>query len=188
MSETSKALSEKLAALGFELTILSGPRGEVSEDNWPNIRFDVALKFKGKPVLESKYSLGVGHVDPKKARIGSVISNPRLTADEEGMLFAWQRQPHAAFKEKQRQATLAAKLAAYQKVAPDLASVLHSLLSDGDAFFNAQTFEDWASDLGYDTDSRKAESIYRLCDETGRKLSRVPAGVLNEARQLLQDF
>ena len=36
--------------------------------------------------------------------------------------------------------------------------------------FNYNCFEDWADDLGYDTDSRKAERIYQECVAGGKKL------------------
>ena len=45
------------------------------------------------------------------------------------------------------------------------------MLRDGEAFFNAQSFEDWASEYGYDSDSRKAEAVYRACDNIGRTLA-----------------
>jgi len=44
---------------------------------------------------------------------------------------------------------------------PRLDDVLDSLASDASGVENARDFEDWASDYGYDTDSRKAEDIYR---------------------------
>lgn len=56
---------------------------------------------------------------------------------------------------------------------PKPADVLHSLLSDGDAYFDSLTFEEWAANLGFDPDSRKAEAAYRACDETGRRLARM---------------
>ncbi len=36
-----------------------------------------------------------------------------------------------------------------------------------------QDFESWASDLGYDTDSRAAEKIYRACKRCAEKLRRL---------------
>mgnify|MGYP001439538122 CR=1 FL=1 len=45
---------------------------------------------------------------------------------------------------------------------PDMTDVLENLLSDSDADGYA-TFEDWADDMGYDSDSRKAERIYNAC-------------------------
>ena len=34
-----------------------------------------------------------------------------------------------------------------------------------------QAFEQWAADLGYDSDSRKAEAIFNACKDTARKLA-----------------
>jgi hypothetical protein len=56
-------------------------------------------------------------------------------------------------------------------VDPPMADVVHCLISDGNACL--QDFEDWASDLGYDTDSRKAYATWVACCETGHRLARV---------------
>lgn len=53
--------------------------------------------------------------------------------------------------------------------APTAADVLSCLCSDARSA-DRTTFEDWCSDLGYDTDSRKAEKIYLACVETNAKL------------------
>lgn len=44
---------------------------------------------------------------------------------------------------------------------PDAASVLYCLASDARA--GAVSFEDFASEFGYDPDSRKAEQIWKAC-------------------------
>ncbi len=54
---------------------------------------------------------------------------------------------------------------------PELASVLESLLSD--AAGADQPFADWAGDLGYDADSRKALATYHACGEVRRGLIRL---------------
>jgi hypothetical protein len=46
---------------------------------------------------------------------------------------------------------------------PTLAEVLDCLASDASGVDNARSFEDWASEYGYDTNSRKAEKTYRIC-------------------------
>lgn len=51
----------------------------------------------------------------------------------------------------------------------EIQDVIHGLLSDGDAI-DHPTYESWASDFGYDTDSRKGEALYRTCLEIGLKL------------------
>jgi hypothetical protein len=56
------------------------------------------------------------------------------------------------------------------KKPPTLADVLDCLASDASGVDNAQSFEDWASEYGYGTDSRKAERTYRICEEQAQKL------------------
>ncbi len=43
---------------------------------------------------------------------------------------------------------------------PDAAEVLDSLARDAAEIENTKTFDEWATDYGYDTDSREAERIY----------------------------
>lgn len=52
--------------------------------------------------------------------------------------------------------------------APTAADVLECLLSD--ASVDGQSFEEWASDTGFDPDSRKAEKIYNACVSQTTKL------------------
>lgn len=49
--------------------------------------------------------------------------------------------------------------------------ILESLVSDATAYTRARNFEDFAADLGYDTDSRKAERIYFACGEIAKWLT-----------------
>ena len=56
--------------------------------------------------------------------------------------------------------------------APELSSVLDCLAHDASTIEYCRHFEDWCSELGYDPDSRKAESIYRVCCAASRDLER----------------
>ncbi len=164
----------------------SGPVAGVDGD-WPHIAYSVTLAFNDKLVLSIPFKLGIGHIELSKARPDSVLN--RYTDQEYSMLNTWLSKPNATFTNKLLQAQVATKLAVLQKVFPTLPSVLHSLLTDGEAFTSSMTFEDWCGNFGYETDSRKAEDIYRTCDDIGRKLSRgIPADVLTRARELLQDY
>lgn len=53
---------------------------------------------------------------------------------------------------------------------PNAADVLECLQSDSDVLGN--DFEGWCSDLGYDSDSRKAEQIYRETDKQAHRVFR----------------
>jgi hypothetical protein len=56
---------------------------------------------------------------------------------------------------------------------PELADVLDCIASDASSYENAQSFEDWASEFGYDTDSRKAEKMYRAIKRQAEQLKRM---------------
>jgi len=55
---------------------------------------------------------------------------------------------------------------------PDAKSVLNCLASDASSLENAGNFESWAGEYGYDTDSRKAEKLYRAVEQQTAKLQR----------------
>lgn len=57
--------------------------------------------------------------------------------------------------------------------APNLAEVLDCMASDASSVENSRDFEEWCSEIGYDTDSRKAEATYNECKAQARHLERV---------------
>lgn len=54
---------------------------------------------------------------------------------------------------------------------PNATDIFSCLISDAQSVQGA-TFEDWASDLGYDVDSRKAEKTYRSCQDEATNLQK----------------
>lgn len=57
----------------------------------------------------------------------------------------------------------------YTKHAPlEISNVLESLQMDSLDW--ELTFEDWADNLGYDSDSRRAEKIFKACQDTAKNL------------------
>ncbi len=183
-------LASACESAGFSIQC-SPPRGGVDDKGdkaWPHIAYTVTILRNGREVWFGPYKLGVGHVDPRKARV-SLYTGVRFTADEESLLATWQHKPHAQFINKALWANVAAKVALQQKIAPKLADVVCSLLSDGAAYFDGQSFEDWAGDFGYDTDSRKAEETYRTCDAIGRQLIRgLGRETVEKLREAAQDY
>jgi hypothetical protein len=53
---------------------------------------------------------------------------------------------------------------------PEAGDVLDCLASDACSVEQAQGFDDWAGDMGYNTDSRKAFKIYDACRKSAREL------------------
>ena len=69
------------------------------------------------------------------------------------------------------------------KAAPTAEDVLDCLAIDADVL--GRDFEDWASDLGWDSDSRKAEKTFNICVEQSRKLQKFLGSV--EFRNLIEN-
>jgi len=169
------ALAEVADALGFSLEIIAGPTAAVEPANgtsgvgegWPHIAFSVRLLRNGRQVLVTPYRMGIGHT-PKGALLAVRILSPDETYCQN--LIRSNKTPRI---DAPGYLSLLEKAARLAKVVPTLAGVLHSLVLDGAAYFDAETFEDWCGDYGYDPDSRKAEALWKACDETGRKLARV---------------
>lgn len=170
---------------GLSLVIISGPvagvnvsKHEGKENLWPHIAYEVALMRDGREVWRGPYKLGVGHVKwPGLRAVEDCIFHPGtqgMTSDEMNVLRIHARRQFVKCtpEGKNTEARAAAKLAKRQKVAPKLDDVAHSLLLDGAAHFDSETFVDWCANYGYDEDSRTAEAAFRTCDETGRTLLR----------------
>jgi hypothetical protein len=56
---------------------------------------------------------------------------------------------------------------------PTLEDVLDSLGSEAAGYLNADSFESWAGEFGYDPDSRRAERTYRAIGEEVEDLRRL---------------
>lgn len=71
---------------------------------------------------------------------------------------------------------------------PALIDVLYSLAMDS-YVLNSDGFEDWASNYGYDVDSRKDEKIYKVCIQQSlefRKL--IGRENLKKLQEIYQDY
>lgn len=62
---------------------------------------------------------------------------------------------------------------------PQAADVMACLVSDTQ--HGHESFEEFCGNLGYDTDSRKAEKMWRACQRTGDQLYRLFGADYNEA-------
>jgi hypothetical protein len=69
---------------------------------------------------------------------------------------------------------------------PELKSVLSSLVSDWNC--GKDDFEDFCSNLGYDQDSRKAESTWKACRASGTKLEKLFGDKLELIESAVEDY
>ena len=72
-------------------------------------------------------------------------------------------------------------------VYPAVAGLLYSVQLDAEAC--EQCFDDWCSEYGYDTDSRKALETYLLCQQNGMKYNQLFSREQREAIvEMVQDY
>jgi hypothetical protein len=157
------------------------------EDDWPHVAYGVTIKKGGKIVLTTKFKMGVGHF---LKGITNRACNLSRSQGLENALRTIKNKPHDSLVDKDLHARAAQYMAQQRKISPSLADVMHSLLSDGSAYFDGFTFEDWAGEFGYDPDSIKARKMWEACDETGRLISRALGGAseIEALRELFQDY
>lgn len=115
----------------------------------------------GRAILTTDYMAGSGHCPSYKQQhfgTGSYLQNEAVKWECE------YGKPARVLANTNIAALLGSK-----PLQPDMADVLYSLVSDADVL-DISSFEEWASDLGYDTDSRQAEKTYRACLDIALKL------------------
>lgn len=169
---TEKQIENLATELGVTLQC-SAPSAGVDKPRdkeakpWPHIAYTVTLSRNGREIYSGPYKLGVGHIKIKAPQHFEGQS-PKFDL---AVYNALRNNPHATLKDPMEHANFAAICAKAQKVTPSLPSVLHSLLMDGSAHFDAPSFTEWCSEYGYD-DSISARETWEACCEVGRKLAR----------------
>lgn len=109
----------------------------------------VTLERDGRPILTTDYGQGIAHLPAYKA--------PGL--GEQSCAYRME----AVGRELETGRTWRSEHFSSGPIpGPNLADVVWSLCMDAEVL-QYRSFEDWASNLGYDTDSRKAEATYREC-------------------------
>lgn len=158
-TDNKQALKEYVDALGLTYTATFQPRPQPRETvEHPQLHWLITLS-NGKQSAQFPYSEGCGHVTGYKAfhatRYDTAQADARYRkACETGLV----------------QVTEFAR--PIPQPAPDVLDVLYCLVSDASARHSA-TYEEWASDYGYDEDSRKGEETYRACQKQTTDLLRV---------------
>ena len=195
-TDTQKTLPQLIESLG--VTVESTYQGvqrepgdkKTGEPGWLHFAFRVTVKRAGRSAaLETPYRMGVGHVKLPAAPSSEMSWAVGDRAKAENILDTLRRGKRIKPEYEREERAIYDAAARKQGLAPKPADVLHSLLADGEAFFDGLTFEYWCANLGYDTDSRKAEAMYRACDDTGRRLARMfSPDELAQLREAASDY
>lgn len=178
MSSESKQIEANATATIAELEIEYSVIyiGERKRDDWNCDAWSVTFKNKDK-AFSTEYYTGLGHRQIKKSaffdssikwrKVDTMQYEPICNKDS--MYYInWAKQNLIPVK-------------------PPAAGVLHSLCMDSQAL--AMSFDDWANEYGYDSDSLKALNTYQACCKIAKDMlqvfTRKDIKALNE---LLQDY
>jgi hypothetical protein len=127
------------------------PEGK-ERKGWEHFAFKLTLALDGRS-MDTDYRMGIGHAKLRSGRSWSV-------RESEGEKIRYN-----AFGP--------GKDGIETAPTPTLFDALYCLCSDASMWENARNFEDFCGDIGYDSDSRKAEGIYNACGQVAKDLRAV---------------
>ncbi len=184
---------ETLKTLGItvesEFVPFSQSRNNIGDT--PTLNWLVTVKRNGKHVITTEYSAGCAHCPGYNAKVPSKWDHPDSMFQKEIVRVECEKGieqhlgPHGSFMNKTHKVD-GRSLPVH--IEPDPVNVLYCLVLDSDVL-DSGGFENWAYDFGYDTDSRKAEAIYKECIETALKMrAGFSESELSLLRETFQDY
>jgi hypothetical protein len=178
-TEPRESMQAAIAKLGLSIKAEFVPwsKSRNANEKQKSLNWRVKLLKGERVILETDYSAGEGHCPSYKQSLGSMSYDQRQALDyecENGRVAG--RIPGTRF------------LSGGKPILPDELDVIHSLALDSDVIDYAN-YEDWASEFGYDPDSRKAETTYRACLQHALALREaVGEAGIQELREAGQDY
>ena len=183
MSDAKAMLQAAIDALGLTVTAVFVPWSQSrnfkagGKVNDRLVNWTITIKRNGRDVLTTDYTAGLAHAP--------AYNNTKAY----GMRFSILKTEALTYEtEHGKAATIShggsnTVRSGTKCIEPDPIDVVWSLIQDA-SVIDAGGFESWASDLGYDTDSRTAEATYRACLEIALKLR---AGIGEAGLRQLQE-
>lgn len=149
-------------------------------ENYPTLNWEVTLRRNDRDIITTDYSVGCAHCPAYKLSVHKCGGQNSILRHEAIRMECENGKAIQMCGETPRLTT--------KPISPDLADVLYSLSMDANVL-DSGSFENWASKFGYDTDSRKAESIYRACLDIALKMrAALGDSALQELRDACQDY
>lgn len=159
-TEHEIAVNDYLKTLG--VSYYAQCLGETKRNEWVCDEWRITLE-RGNKKESFEYFTGTGHRVSKVTMPDIIRKSPRSVATA-----SW-------IKENVKPHT------------PQVAGVIYAMLMDTSAA--EQSFANWCADFGYDTDSRKAFSVYEACQKNADKLFKLFTLVERDhLSKLLEDY
>jgi len=148
----------------------------------PCFNYLVTVSKNGVDYLTTDYSMGCAHSPSYKKINTRKLNGAKHIKQECELGYQLDEQPSGHLIPAKNQDR------SKKFITPDTTDVMYSLLIDSDVI-EYSDFESWASEFGYDSDSRAAEKIYRQCLKTALKLRQfLPDSIREELQELYQGY
>jgi hypothetical protein len=174
-TEAKQAILDEMKAQDLTVTSEFVPlsRSRNAAEKRLTLNWRVTLKRGDRTILTTDYSAGCAYAPSYRQR---------MTADVDAAV-RWECEHGKKAKE-----WLNGVFIGGAPIKPDACDVIYSLTLDSDVL-DAGGFKEWAANLAYDTDSRKAEAIYRACLDIALKLRvGLGEGALERLRKACADY
>lgn len=160
--EARAELAKRIDAMGLTIESAFVPfsQSRSKGEKMPNLNWRVTLKKGERAIVTCDYSAGQAHC-PAYQRERDMPGY----WDDKGKKWARDRmiaiECETGFRAKHSTYMQGSPMRKFP-ILPDSVDVISSLCMDSSVLDHA-TYESWASEFGYDPDSRKGETIYREC-------------------------
>jgi hypothetical protein len=159
----NQTIQEFLAKYPVKVTLVEVPENPTMDNSLNDmINYHVTLQHEDR-AMSLYFSTGLGWVETLTGK-----SAQGVTYRKRDKLFLVRRGSTLYDANADRSV-----VSRYRIRKPTAADILDCLASDCSGIDNARGFEDWASDYGYDTDSRKALATYEQCVKQAAELQRL---------------
>lgn len=160
----AQTIEQFLTRYPVSMSLVEVPENPTMENSLNSmINYHVTLEYEKRTML-LYFSTGLGWVEKRFVSKKGAGPAPGVSYDKKHKRFIkteWSGKKYDADAN-------VSTFSRYRIRKPVVADVLDCLASDANGI--NQSFEEWASDLGYDTDSRKAERTYQTCQKQAREL------------------
>ena len=174
-TETPKSRAQALLdelGLTIKSDFVPFSRSRHAKDREKTLNWLVTVLHKGRDVLTTDYSAGIAHA-PSYGGHGAPLFR-RMSVETQ--------------KAIDTECETGRDMKRNMRIEPVDVDVFNSLVQDSDVL-NYSSFEDWADECGLDTDSRKAEQMYRACMTTALALrSAIGDANLGRLREAFRDY
>ncbi len=148
-----------------------------------SLNWRVTLERNGRDVLATDFSAGMAHCPAYKLSV-------RVAGGAHSLMRATAIEIETETGKRARSTSLSASgfMATSERIHPEAADIISSLVLDA-SVLDAGGFESWADEYGYDSDSRKAEAMYRaMLDDALKLRAAIGEAGLETLRAACEDY